>query len=166
MKDPSLNLQFSVSATSRKPRDGENEGESYYFLTEEEFKSKINNNEFVEWEEVYHGTMYGTLISEVEKIISSGNNLIMDIDVKGALNIKKRYQDDAVTIFIMPPDLQTLEERLRKRNTDTEETIARRLSKADYEISHSNLFDYVVINDKLEEAVKMAKDIVEKVNQE
>ena len=153
MEDAGLRLGFSVSATSRKPRGEEKNGVDYYFLSEDDFQRKIERGEFVEWEEVYAGTRYGTLESEVARVTSEGYNLIMDVDVKGALNIKKRYGDDAISIFIMPPDVATLGARLRSRGTDTEETIERRLGKAEYEMGFADRFDKVVINDNLDDAV-------------
>ena len=153
MEDAGLRLGFSVSATSRKPMGEEKNGVDYFFLSEDDFQRKIERGEFVEWEEVYAGTRYGTLESEVARVTSEGYNLIMDVDVKGALNIKKRYGDDAISIFIMPPDVATLGARLRSRGTDTEETIERRLGKAEYEMGFADRFDKVVINDNLDDAV-------------
>lgn len=153
MEDAGLRLGFSVSATSRKPRGEEKNGVDYFFISEDDFQRKIERGEFVEWEEVYAGTRYGTLESEVARVTSEGYNLIMDVDVKGALNIKKRYGDDAISIFIMPPDVATLGARLRSRGTDTEETIERRLGKAEYEMGFADRFDKVVINDNLDDAV-------------
>ena len=158
MEDPDLKLGFSISATSRKPRGEEKHGREYFFMTEAEFQENILRGNFVEWEEVYSGVRYGTLVSEVERITGNGRNLIMDVDVKGALNIKKRFGDDALTIFIMPPDKETLEKRLRLRGTDSEETIKSRLQKSEYEIGFANQFDFVVVNDNLEEAVKKVEE--------
>lgn len=158
MVDPELNLDFSISATSRKPRGEEKHGREYFFLTEEEFKQNVKEGLFVEWEEVYAGVCYGTLVSEVERIISQQHNLIMDVDVKGALSIKKRYREECLLIFILPPDLSTLEQRLRNRGTDSEETIQKRLQKAEYEISFAKSFDVVVINDNLSDAVSDLKN--------
>lgn len=154
MKKPELKLDFSISATSRKPRGEEKHGKEYFFLTEEEFRRNIEQGNFVEWEEVYSGVCYGTLISEVNRITENGHNLIMDVDVKGALNIKERYGEEALIIFIMPPDKKTLEERLRNRGTDSEETIRKRLQKSEYEMSFADKFDCIVVNDKLETAVE------------
>ncbi len=154
MQDPGLRLGFSISATSRSPRGEEKHGKDYFFLTEDEFQSKVDNGEFVEWEEVYAGTRYGTLESEVRRVTESGHNLIMDVDVKGAINIKKRFGDGALSIFVMPPSLGALESRLRGRGTDTPETISRRLAKAEYEMSFAKEFDTVVVNDALDAAVK------------
>lgn len=153
MKNPELKLDFSISATSRKPRGEEQHGREYFFMTEKEFKQNVEEGNFVEWEEVYPGVCYGTLISEVDRITQKGHNLIMDVDVKGGLNIKKRFGDEVITIFIMPPNKETLEERLRGRGTDSEETILKRLHKSEYEISFADQFDNIVINDNLETAV-------------
>lgn len=158
MEDQSLNLQFSISATSRSPRGEEQHGREYYFLTKEEFESKVAANEFVEWEEVYAGTCYGTLVSEVTRITEQEHsNVIMDIDVKGALNVKKRFKDEALTIFIMPPSLDELRARLTNRATDTEESIQKRLNKAEYEMQFAPEFDRVIINDNLQDAVAEVK---------
>lgn len=165
MEKPELKLDFSISATSRKPRGEEKHGKEYFFLTEEEFKENVDQGNFVEWEEVYSGVCYGTLVSEVERITNSGHNLIMDVDVKGALNIKKRYNEEVLTIFIMPPSKEVLAERLRNRGTDSEDTIGKRLEKSEYEMSFAPEFDYIVINDNLSEAVeKVENKIIEFVN--
>lgn len=158
MKMPDLNLGFSVSATSRAPRGTEQDGVQYYFLSPDEFAARIERGEFVEWAEVYSGTRYGTLVSEVERVTGQGKNLIMDIDVEGALNVKKRYGDLALLIFIEPPTLQSLEERLRSRATDDDESIRRRLDKAEYEMSFANRYDKVVVNDDLDTAVAEVAD--------
>lgn len=154
MTDSSLCLGFSISATSRAPRGEEKDGREYFFLTENEFQERVDRGEFVEWEEVYAGTRYGTLESEVNRVTESGRNLIMDVDVKGAVNIKRRFGEEALSIFVMPPDVATLERRLRNRGTDSDETIARRLAKAEYEMGFACQFDTVVINDSLPEAVE------------
>lgn len=158
MVNPELKLDFSISATSRKPRGEEKHGVEYFFMTEEEFKRNVAEGNFVEWEEVYPGICYGTLVSEVNRITDKGNNLIMDIDVKGALSIKKRYGKNAISIFIMPPDKETLEHRLRTRGTDSEETIRKRLQKSEYEMGFAEKFDYVVINDNLQVAVNEVEE--------
>ncbi len=158
MKMPDLNLGFSVSATSRAPRGTEQDGVQYYFLSPDEFAARIERGEFVEWAEVYSGTRYGTLVSEVERVTGRGMNLIMDIDVEGALNVKKRYGDLALLIFIEPPTLQSLEERLRSRATDDDESIRRRLDKAEYEMSFADRYDKVVVNDNLDTAVAEVAD--------
>ncbi|MCH5241128.1 MAG: guanylate kinase [Muribaculaceae bacterium] len=154
MKKSDLKLGFSISATSRKPRGEEKHGKEYFFMTEAEFKDSVEKGKFVEWEEVYAGVCYGTLVSEVERITGAGNNLIMDVDVKGGINIKNRYGKEVLTIFIMPPSKEILEQRLRNRGTDTEETIGKRLQKSEYEMSFADKFDIVVINDDLGKAVK------------
>lgn len=157
---PDLDLQFSISATSRKPRKGEVDKREYYFLTKEEFDKKIANDEFVEWEEVYEGTFYGTLLKEVLDKVEKGHTVLMDIDVKGSLNVKKRFGDQALAIFIMPPSIQELEDRLWNRGTDTEDDVARRLAKAGYEMTFAPKFDAIVINDKFKKAAaEVAKEI-------
>lgn len=150
---PELNLGFSISATSRAPRGEEQHGVEYYFISHEEFKHKAEQGEFVEWEEVYPGTCYGTLKSEVKRVTEAGQNLIMDIDVKGGLNVKKCFGDQALTIFILPPSKEELERRLRGRGTDSEETISKRLAKADFELSFAQQFDVRIVNDNLDKAV-------------
>lgn len=167
MKNPDLKLGFSVSATSRAPRGNEINGREYYFLSPEEFHAKAERGEFVEWEEVYAGTCYGTLISEVERVINSGRNLIMDIDVKGALNVKKRFGSEALSLFILPPSLEELERRLRSRSTDSEESIRKRLEKAEYEMSFAPQFDANIINDELDHATEEVESaIINKINLE
>lgn len=155
-----LRLGFSISATSRVPRGNERNGREYYFLSPEEFAAKVMAGEFVEWEEVYPGTCYGTLLSEVTRVTEKGYNLIMDVDVKGALNIKKYFGPEALAIFVMPPSKDELERRLRNRDTDTEESIRHRLKKADYEMSQATEFDCRVINDNLEHAVEVAAGLI------
>ncbi|MBO5443757.1 MAG: guanylate kinase [Muribaculaceae bacterium] len=160
MDYPELRLGFSVSATSRAPRGTERNGVEYYFISHEEFMSSVEAGAFVEWEEVYSGTCYGTLKSEVERVTDAGLNLIMDIDVKGGLNVKKTFGDRAITIFILPPSKEELERRLRGRGTDTEEVIRKRLDKADFELSHAPEFDERVVNDDLEKAVEEIRGII------
>lgn len=159
---PDLDLKFSISATSRQPRDGEKHAREYYFLTVEEFRRKIDNNEFVEWEEVYEGTYYGTLLSEVKRVVDAGHTLIMDIDVMGSLNLKKQFKDKALSIFVMPPSVMELEMRLRNRGTDTADDIARRLAKAGYEMTFAPQFDCVVINGELATAAEEVAGKIEK----
>lgn len=159
-EDENLNLDFSISATSRQPRSNETHGVDYYFLTEEEFEHKVKKGEFVEWEEVYAGCRYGTLESEIRRVIEAGRNLIMDVDVKGALSIKKKYGNKALLLFIMPPSLEELSHRLKGRGTDSDDTIRRRLEKAEYEIGFADQFDYKVINDQLSQAVKETSDLI------
>ncbi|HFB62353.1 MAG TPA: guanylate kinase [Bacteroidetes bacterium] len=153
-------LSFSVSATSRPPRPGEKEGVDYYFLSVEAFKQKIKENAFVEWEEVYENQFYGTLRSEVEKIRARGDSVVFDVDVKGGLSIKKIYGSEALAIFVKPPSLQVLEERLRKRSTENESSLRKRLDRAAFELTFEPQFDKVVVNDKLEKAQKDALSIV------
>ena len=157
---PELHLGFSVSATSRSPRGTEKHGVEYYFVTHEEFRQKAEAGEFVEWEEVYPGTCYGTLKSEVKRVTDAGLNLIMDIDVKGGLNVKKCYGEQALTIFILPPSKEELETRRRGRGTDTEEVMRKRLEKADYELSFAEQFDVRVVNDDLDRAVEEVRDLI------
>lgn len=145
-----LNLEFSISATSRKNRHTETHGKDYYFFTPEEFKTHIKNNAFLEWEEVYEGKYYGTLKSEVERITSKGGNVIFDVDVVGGLNIKKFYGDRALAIFIKPPSVKVLHKRLIGRGTDDAETIKKRVEKADYELEFANEFDVIITNDQLD----------------
>ena len=159
---PDLDLQFSISATSRKPREGEQNEREYYFLTEEEFRKKADAGEFVEWEEVYEGTYYGTLFSEVLRKVDAGHTVIMDIDVKGSLNVKKQFGDLALALFIMPPSIQELEMRLQNRGTDTPDDVARRLAKAGYELTFAPRFDAVVINDDF---FKAADEVAEKIEE-
>lgn len=162
MTMPELRLGFSISATSRPPRGCEVHGREYFFLSPEEFESKVRQGDFVEWEEVYKGTCYGTLRSEVERVTCSGRNLIMDIDVKGALNVKNQYGDEAMSIFILPPNLQELERRLRSRNTDSEESLRKRVDKAETELAFAGQFDSRVVNEDLEEAVAKTADLIRK----
>lgn len=157
---PELNLGFSVSATSRAPRGTEQHGVEYYFISQDEFKKRASAEEFVEWEEVYPGTCYGTLKSEVQRVTDAGKNLIMDIDVKGGLNVKRCYGDQATTIFILPPSKEELERRLRGRGTDAEELIRKRLDKADYELSFAPQFDIRIVNDDLDKAVMEVREII------
>lgn len=154
MQLPDLRLGFSISATSRAPRGCEQDGREYFFLSAEDFRKRVEMGDFVEWEEVYAGTCYGTLRSEVERVTGSGRNLIMDIDVKGALNVKKQFGEDAISIFILPPSVEELEKRLRSRNTDSEESLRRRIGKAESELSYAGKFDCRVVNDALDEAVE------------
>ena len=147
-----LNIRFSISATSRKPRGEEQDGVEYYFLSPDQFRKKIANNEFLEYEEVYPDRFYGTLKSEVDRINKEGNNVIFDVDCIGGLNIKKIYGDKALSIFIMPPSLEVLRERLEKRGTESPEVIERRLSKAEYEMSYAPQFDFTVSNDDYDRA--------------
>ena len=149
-----------MSATSRAPRGTEQHGVEYYFISHDEFREKAEAGDFVEWEEVYPGTCYGTLKSEVQRVTDAGQNLIMDIDVKGGINVKKCYGDQAITIFILPPSKEELERRLRGRGTDADEVIRKRLDKADYELSFAPQFDVRIINDDLDKAVAEVMHII------
>lgn len=153
-------LEFSVSACSRPKREGEQHGVDYYFLSPESFREKIEMGEFLEWEEVYPGSYYGTLYSEVERIWEKGRHVIFDVDVAGGINIKKQYPDRALSIFVMPPSLEELRKRLVNRGTETEQTLAKRLGKAQQEISFSGAFDKVVINDDLRQATEQAVKLI------
>ena len=160
IKNTDLNLSFSISATTREPRRGEVDGVNYYFLSEEEFKRAIANDELVEYEEVYPGRFYGTLKKEIERICDSGKNVILDIDVKGGVNVKKQYGKDALSIFIMPPSIDILRHRLLSRGTDTIDAINERVGKAEYEISFADKFDCKVINDVLKTAINETEQII------
>lgn len=151
-----LNLAFSISATSRAPRGTEKDGVEYYFISPEEFKRRIDNDEFLEYEEVYTEKYYGTLKSEVERILNAGKNVIFDVDVVGGTNIKKYYGDQACAIFIQPPSKEVLRQRLVGRATDAPEVIEARLAKAEYELSFAPQFDTVIVNDVLETAQEEA----------
>lgn len=157
-----LNLEFSVSATSRPPRHNEVHGKDYYFMSPDEFRKKIENDEFLEWEEVYPGGFYGTLKCEVERIRNKGNNVILDVDVVGGCNIKKYYGDDALSIFVQPPSVDELANRLKARCTDSDEVIATRVAKAKYELTFIIKFDIVIINDILDNAFIKAEEEVRK----
>jgi len=150
-------LEFSVSATSRPPRAEEQHGEDYYFFSAEEFRERVSNGEFVEWEEVYAGQFYGTLQSEVERIWRKGHHVIFDVDVKGGLKLKHLFGERALAVFIMPPSVEALEQRLRSRGTETEEKIRVRMSKAKHELEFATKFDKIILNDKLERALKIAE---------
>lgn len=149
---PELNLHFSISCTSRAPRGTEQNGVEYFFLTPEEFKQKIANGEFLEYEEVYKDRFYGTLKSQVEDQIERGENVVFDVDVKGGCNIKQFYGDRAMSIFVQPPSIEELRRRLNGRGTDLPEVIEQRLAKANYELSFAPKFDRIVVNDDLETA--------------
>ena len=153
-------LEFSVSATSRKPRGEEVDGKHYYFFSTDQFESKIRNGEFVEYEEVYAGSYYGTLKNEVERIWDKGNIIIFDIDVKGGVNLKRLYGANAMAIFIQPPSIEELRKRLIGRGTDSAEAIERRVAKAAEELTYASKFDKIIVNDSLEVALKEAEDMV------
>lgn len=160
-----LNLVFSISATSRAPRGTEQNGVEYFFLTPEEFKQRIANNEFLEYEEVYKDRFYGTLKAQVEKQLAAGQNVIFDVDVVGGCNIKKFYGDRALSVFIQPPSLEELRKRLTGRGTDAPEVIESRLAKSTFELSYAEKFDVVIVNDNLEkaqaEALKTIRDFIQ-----
>lgn len=158
IKEKDLDLLFSVSATSRDPRKNEEDGENYFFISKEEFLRKVSNNEFIEWEEVYKGVFYGTLISELEN--AKEKNLIFDIDVIGGLNIKRKFKDQSLTIFIKPPSIVELEKRLKKRNSETDSSIKIRIDKAKNEILLADKFDYIVENDILEKSYREVFNLV------
>jgi len=153
-------LQFSVSACTRKQRANEVNGKDYYFLTLEDFKNRILNNEFLEYEEVYGGNFYGTLKSEIERIWSQKKVVIFDVDVVGGLNIKKYFGEKALAVFVKPPDIQTLEMRLRERSTETEETLKMRVDKAVHELEFENKFEKIIVNDGLKEALSEAEKLI------
>ncbi|MBN1952858.1 MAG: guanylate kinase [Bacteroidales bacterium] len=158
--DESLNLCFSVSACSRKKRESEVQGKDYYFLSIDDFKSKIEDGEFLEWEEVYAGHYYGTLKSEVEKNRALGNNIVFDVDVMGGINIKRYYKDSALSIFIQAPSTEELEKRLTARNTETPENLAKRVRKAKMEMTYARKFDHVITNSDLKKAKEEILDLV------
>lgn len=158
---PELNLYFSISCTSRPPRGTEQNGVEYFFLTPEEFKAKIENDEFLEYEEVYTDRFYGTLKAQVESQLNAGQNVVFDVDVKGGVNIKKFYQERALSVFIQPPSIEELRKRLVNRATDTPEAIETRLSKAAYELTFADQFDKIVVNDDLATAQRETLAIIE-----
>lgn len=153
-------LSFSVSACSRDPRKHETNGIDYYFIGIDSFKNKIQEGAFLEWEEVYANSFYGTLRVEIDRIWDEGKVVIFDVDVEGALHLKTIFKENALSLFIMPPDVSVLEKRLRDRNTESEEKIIQRISKATWEIEKSHLFDKVIINENLEIAISEAKESV------
>ena len=153
-------IEFSVSACSRKKRIGEKEGKDYYFLGVNGFKEKIKNNAFVEWQEVYENHFYGTLKSEIDRIWAKGHHVIFDVDVVGGLNLKKIYGERALSIFVMAPSIKDLEERLKLRDTETTESIARRMAKAEKEMGFSAEFDYILMNDDMQQALNDAEQLV------
>ena len=153
-------LGFSVSATSRPKRGVEEHGKDYHYFTPDEFKKKVDAGDFLEWEEVYAGSCYGTLKSEVESIWAQGKAVIFDIDVEGGLNLKNQFKDNALAVFVMPPSIKILEERLQTRSTDSPESIARRVAKAEAEIKTSQLFDTSILNENLEHAFEQAEEVI------
>jgi guanylate kinase len=155
-------LAFSISACSRKRRQGEKDGEDYYFLSVDQFQDKIKKGEFLEWEEVYQGSYYGTLKAEVERLWTAGRDVIFDIDVKGAMNLKTHFPKQSVSIFIKPPSVEALEQRLIERNTESPGILALRVGKAMEELSYAEKFDSVITNANLHQTYKEAVDIVGK----
>ena len=161
---PELKMSFSISATSRPPRSNngvmERDGVEYYFLTPEEFRQKIKAGEFLEYEEVYHDRFYGTLRSQVEALLDKGHNVVLDIDVKGGINIKKMYGPQAMSMFIQPPSVAELRHRLESRGSDTPDQIQIRLDKAEYEMSFAPQFDHIIVNDDLDKAKAEALTLI------
>ncbi len=160
LAQPELKLDFSISATSRPPRPEETEGKDYYFLSLEEFKRKIKNEEFLEWEEVYRDNFYGTLKAEIERIWASGKNVIFDIDVVGGLDIKNIYPDQTLAVFVKPPSIEELKIRLKKRKTESDDKINMRVAKASIELATAPQFDFIIENNNLEKALKEAYQLV------
>ena len=158
---PELQLYFSISCTSRAPRGTERDGVEYFFLTPEQFRTKIENDEFLEYEEVYDNRFYGTLKQQVERQRDAGQNVVFDVDVKGGVNIKKYYGSEAMSLFIQPPSVDELRRRLEGRGTDSAEAIEQRLAKAAYELTFAPQFDHVVINDDLETAKQETLTLIE-----
>lgn len=156
-----LDLGFSVSATTRPPREGEKDGVNYYFMTEEDFRDAIAEGEFVEYEEVYPGRFYGTLRREIDHITDEGHNIILDLDVNGALHVKNVYGDEALTVFIQPPSIEELRRRLEFRGTETPEVIDIRIDRATYELGRAPEFDKVVVNDRLDTAIEQTRNLID-----
>ena len=155
------NLDFLISATTREKRPYEEEGVDYYFLTEEEFRTKVDNGEFLEWEEVYSGTYYGTLLSEVDRIWSEGKQIVFDVDVKGATSIKQHFGDSALAVFIKPPSLQVLIDRLTGRGTESQKALKSRIERVKNELTYEHRFDKILVNDILEVTLKEAEMMIE-----
>ena len=160
LERPSLNLDFSISATSRAPRGKEIHGKDYYFLSTEAFEKAIKDREFLEWEEVYPGQYYGTLKSEVDRLRDQGKNVVFDIDVKGGMSIKKAFGSEVLAIFVQPPSVEVLAQRLKGRGTESEEKIKLRLDKAQQELAFAPSFDHVLINDELTLAIEQAEALI------
>ena len=154
------NLEFSISATSRAPRSTEQQGRDYYFMSDEEFRAACDADRFVEWEEVYAGTRYGTLKSELQRIWDKGNVILFDVDVMGGMRLKSIFGERAMSVFVMPPSVETLRQRLLSRATDSLQTIEKRVAKAEYEMTFADRFDHVVINDDLQTAIAQVTDLV------
>lgn len=160
LKQENLNLEFSISATSREKRSTEIEGKDYYYLSAKAFKNKIKNEEFLEWEEVYRDNFYGTLKTEVERIWAKGKNVIFDIDVSGGLRIKRKFPEQTLAVFVKPPSIDELKIRLKKRKTESADKINMRVAKASAELATAPLFDTIIVNDNLEKALKDAEVLV------
>lgn len=160
LKRPELNLAFSISATSRPPRGQEVDGKDYYFLSQKEFEQNIRDGAFLEWEEVYPGQHYGTLLEEVNRLLEEGKNVVFDIDVIGGLNIKKQFNDEALALFVQPPSIEVLAQRLEQRGTESSEKIHMRLEKARLELSQAPNFDHAVINESLDQAIEQAHELI------
>jgi len=160
LNQDNLNLEFSISATSREKRGTEIEGKDYYYLSAKAFKNKIKNEEFLEWEEVYRDNFYGTLKTEVERIWAKGKNVIFDIDVSGGLRIKRKFPEQTLAVFVKPPSIDELKIRLKKRKTESADKINMRVAKASAELATAPLFDTTIINDNLENALKEAEILV------
>ena len=158
---PELNLAFSISCTSRPPRGTEQNGVEYFFLTPEEFRQRIENDEFLEYEEVYEGRFYGTLKAQVERQLEAGQNVVFDVDVKGGVNIKNYYGDEAMSLFIQPPSIAELRKRLEGRGTDAPEVIDQRIARAEFELTFADKFDKIVVNDDLATAEQNALEIIQ-----
>ncbi len=160
LQQEELNLEFSISATSREKRDNETDGKDYYFLDAQAFKNRIKNDEFLEWEEVYRDNFYGTLKTEVKRIWAKGKNVIFDIDVSGGLRIKRKFPDQTIAIFVKPPSIDELKIRLKKRQTETNDKINMRIAKASAELATAPLFDVIVVNDDLDKAIEESYKLV------
>ena len=160
LKRPELNLAFSISATSRPQRGQEVDGKDYYFLSQKEFEQNVRDGAFLEWEEVYPGQHYGTLLEEVNRLLEEGKNVVFDIDVIGGLNIKKQFNDEALALFVQPPSIEVLAQRLEQRGTDSSEKIHMRLEKARLELSQAPNFDHAVINESLDQAIEQAHELI------
>ncbi len=155
-------LEFSISACNRQPRGKEQHGKDYYFLDTDDFKARIEKGEFLEWEEVYEGRFYGTLRSEMDRIWHKGNHVLFDIDVKGGVNVKQQFGDQALSLFVQAPSIEELKRRLESRGTDSARDIEMRLEKAAEELGYANQFDYIIVNDDLEKAKTEAEHILNK----
>lgn len=161
--DKKTNIGFSISATTRSPREGEIDGKDYYFMSKQEFQRKVSNNEFAEWEEVYKDTFYGTPKSEITRLWEQGKHVVFDVDVVGGINLKKLYKDRAVGIFVKVPSLEELKKRLISRGTETEESLTKRIDKMRQELEFEKEFDYTVVNARLEDAVEDASRLIDSV---